>query len=110
MFRAMKGRSGGRVGAMEFAGTAGQYRYPIGYSAYMMYVAMWARRFLYETGQGELDLAAVAMTQRDYAQKNERALRRNPLTLDDYLASPWVSSPSASPTARPRSTGPARCW
>lgn len=93
VFRAMKGRSGGRVGAMEFAGMAGQYRYPIGYSAYMMYVAMWARRFLYETGQGELDLAAVATTQRDYAQKNERALRRDPLTLDDYLASPWVCEP-----------------
>src|ERR1700760_3272797 len=42
VFRAMKGRSGARVGGMRFAGGGGQYRYPIGYGAYMMYVAMWA--------------------------------------------------------------------
>jgi acetyl-CoA acetyltransferase len=93
VYRAMKGRSGPRVGAMEFAGGAGQYRYPIGYSAYMMYVGMWAQRFLYETGQSELDLAAVAIAQRDYARANERAFRRKPLTLEDYLAAPYIVDP-----------------
>lgn len=93
VYRAMRGRSGPRVGAMEFAGDAGQYRYPIGYSAYMMYVAMWAQRYLYETGQGELDLAAVALAQREYAQLNERAYRRTPLNLDEYLAAPMVVDP-----------------
>ncbi|HEX5120518.1 MAG TPA: lipid-transfer protein [Pseudonocardiaceae bacterium] len=93
VYRAMRGRSGPRVGAMEFAGDAGQYRYPIGYSAYMMYVAMWAQRYLYETGQGELDLAAVALAQREYAQLNERAYRRTPLNLAEYLAAPMVVDP-----------------
>jgi acetyl-CoA acetyltransferase len=93
VYRAMKGRSGPRVGAMEFSGSAGQYRYPIGYSAYMMYVAMWGQRFLHETGQGELDLAAVPLAQREYAQANERAFRRKPLTLQDYLAAPMVVDP-----------------
>jgi acetyl-CoA acetyltransferase len=93
VFRAMKGRTGQRVGEMEFAGGGGQYRYPIGYSAYMMYVAMWARRFLHETGQDEQDLAAVALTQREYASVNDRAVRRSALTIDDYLASPWVVEP-----------------
>jgi acetyl-CoA acetyltransferase len=60
VFRALNGRSGPRVGTMPFAGAGGQYRYPIGYDAYLMYVAMWARRFLLETAQGEEDLAAVA--------------------------------------------------
>jgi acetyl-CoA acetyltransferase len=78
---------------MEFSGSAGQYRYPIGYSAYMMYVAMWGQRFLHETGQGELDLAAVPLAQREYAQANERAFRRKPLTLQDYLAAPMVVDP-----------------
>jgi acetyl-CoA acetyltransferase len=78
---------------MQFSGDAGQYRYPIGYSAYMMYIAMWAQRFLYETGQGVLDLGAVAMAQRNYAQTNERAYRRTPLDLDGYLASPLVVEP-----------------
>jgi acetyl-CoA acetyltransferase len=93
VFRAMKGRSGSRVGAMEFPGPGAQYRYPIGYSAYMMYVAMWASRFLYETGQGEEDLAAVAIAQREYAVRNPRAFRRQPLDLDAYLAAPLVVDP-----------------
>jgi acetyl-CoA acetyltransferase len=97
VYRAMKGRSGPRVGAMQFSGPGGQYRYPIGYSTYMMYVAMWARRFLYETGQGEEDLAAVAMAQRSYAMANERAFRRKPLTKDLYDASPLVVDPFRSP-------------
>jgi acetyl-CoA acetyltransferase len=96
VYRAMKGRSGPRVGGMEFAGSAGQYRYPIGYSAYMMYIAMWAQRFLHETGQGEGDLAAVAMAQRAYAQANERAYRRAALDLDTYLAAPMVVDPFRS--------------
>jgi acetyl-CoA acetyltransferase len=93
VYRAMKGRSGPRVGGMEFAGPAGQYRYPIGYGAYMMYVAMWAQRFLYETSQGEDDLGAVAMSQRKFAMMNERAIRRQPLSAEQYLASPIIVDP-----------------
>jgi acetyl-CoA acetyltransferase len=93
VFRAMNGRSGQRVGTMEFHGMGAQFRYPIGYDAYLMYVAMWAQRFLHETGQGELDLAAVALAQRDYAVANDRAFKRRPLDLDGYLASPYVVEP-----------------
>jgi len=93
VFRAMNGRSGSQVGTMQFAGMGAQYRYPIGYDAYLMYVAMWARRFLLETGQGAEDLAGVAVAQRAYAQRNERAYRRHTLTLDDYFAEPYVVEP-----------------
>jgi acetyl-CoA acetyltransferase len=93
VFRALNGRSGPRVGTMQFHGMGAQYRYPIGYDAYMMYVAMWARRFLHETGQTGEDLAAVAIAQRRYAEDNERAVRRQPLDLDTYLASPLVVEP-----------------
>jgi len=78
---------------MQFSGMGAQFRYPIGYDAYMMYVAMWAQRFLHETAQGEEDLAAVAIAQRTYAEGNERAARRRPLTLDEYLAAPHVVHP-----------------
>ena len=64
VFRALNGRSGVRVGSGQFAGGAAQYRYPIGYNAYMMYIAMWAQRFLHETGQSVRDLGAVAVAQR----------------------------------------------
>ena len=93
VFRALNGRSGVKVGSMEFHGPAGQWRYPIGYDAYLMYVAMWARRFLIETGQDEADLGAVAVAQRAYAELNERAYRRRPLTLDEHQAAPLVADP-----------------
>jgi acetyl-CoA acetyltransferase len=97
VYRALKGRSGARVGSMEFAGGAGQYRYPIGYSAYLMYVAMWAQRFLLETGQGAEDLAAVALAQREYAIENPRAFRRRPLTREAYFEAPYVVDPFRGP-------------
>jgi acetyl-CoA acetyltransferase len=93
VFRALNGRSGPRVGTMQFPGMGAQFRYPIGYDAYAMYVGMWAQRFLHETGQGELDLGAVAVAQRAFAIDNERAYRRTPLLLDDYLAEPYLIDP-----------------
>lgn len=96
VFRAMNGRSGPRVGTMQFHGPAAVWRYPIGYDAYLMYVAMWARRFLAETGQAEEDLAAVAVAQRAYAELNERAYRRRPLTLDQHREAPHVVEPFRS--------------
>src|SRR5207253_5187022 len=48
------------------------------------------------TGQGELDLAAVAIAQREYAVRNERAYRRRPLDLETYLASPYIVEPYRS--------------
>lgn len=93
VYRALNGHSGARVGSMQFAGMGGQYRYPIGYGAYLMYVGMWAQRFLDETGQGPEDLGAVAVSQRAYAEGNERAIRRQPLDLTGYLAEPYVVDP-----------------
>jgi acetyl-CoA acetyltransferase len=93
VFRALNGRSGVRVGSGAFAGGAAQYRYPIGYNAYLMYIAMWARRYLHETGATAEDLGAVAVVQRAYAQLNDRAIQRRPLDLEGYLASPMVADP-----------------
>jgi len=58
-----------------------------------MYIAMWARRYLHETGQDARDLAAVAIAHRQYALRNRRAVRRAPLDLDGYFASPLVADP-----------------
>ena len=93
LFRAMNGRSGPRVGTMTFDGPGASWRYPIGYDAYLMYCAMWAQRFLAETGQGPDDLGAVAVAQRAYAVDNERAVRRRPLTSAEHAAAPVVVSP-----------------
>ena len=93
VFRALNGRSGVRVGSGSFAGGAAQYRYPIGYNAYLMYIAMWARRYLHETGCTAEDLGSVAVAQRRFAELNERAIERRPLDLDGYLASPMIADP-----------------
>jgi len=58
-----------------------------------MYCGMWAHRYLHETGQGELDLGAVALAQREYAALNDRATVRKPLTLEQYLDAPYVARP-----------------
>ena len=93
VFRALNGRSGPRVGTMSFPGMGGQFRYPIGYDAYLMYCGMWGQRFLHETGQGPEDLGAVAVAQRAHAARNERAYRREPLDIEQYLAAPYVVEP-----------------
>jgi acetyl-CoA acetyltransferase len=93
LFRSMKGRSGSRVGTMAFDGGGGQFRYPIGYSAYMMYIAMWAQRFLYETSQGADDLASVVFAQREFSVLNERAFRRSPISEAAYFDAPLVVAP-----------------
>ena len=97
VYRALNGRSGVRVGSTQFPGPAAQYRYPIGFTAYPQYMAMWARRYMIETGAGYEDLAAVALAEREYARLNERAIVRRPLTLDEYMAAPFVADPYRAP-------------
>ena len=79
---------------MQFAGMGAQYRYPIGYDAYLMYVAMWAQRFLYETGQGELRPGRGGDRPAGLRPNpTTRAFKRTPLTVADYLAEPFVVEP-----------------
>lgn len=93
IFRALNGRSGARIGSGSFGGSAAQHRNVIGYNIYLMYIAMWARRYMIETGATEEDLGAVAVAQRWYAQRNERAIVRKPLDMTAYLQSPLVCDP-----------------
>ncbi|MBH1962813.1 MAG: hypothetical protein I8H77_00690 [Comamonadaceae bacterium] len=93
VFRALNGRSGVRVGSGQMPGGASQYRYPIGYDSYLMYIAMWARRYLHETGQGPEALGNVAVAQRWFAERNERAIQRRPLDLESYYTLPWIADP-----------------
>jgi acetyl-CoA acetyltransferase len=93
VYRALKGRSGKRVGSTRFGGASGQFRYPVGLHAYPQYIAMWARRYMIETGATSEDLAAVVIAQSKYAAENPRAIRTKEVSLDQYLASPMVVDP-----------------
>jgi acetyl-CoA acetyltransferase len=93
VFRALNGRSGIRVGSQSFAAPTAQYRYPIGFTAYAQYMALWARRFMIETGATADDFAAVVSRQREHAARNERAIRRTPLSIAEHHNAPWVVEP-----------------
>lgn len=55
--------------------------------------AMMAQRHMYEFGTTSEQLAEVAVATRKWAMLNPKALMRTPITIDDVLASPMISSP-----------------
>lgn len=97
VFRAMNGRSGVRIGQNAATGGGTEFRYPLGFVAYPQVAALWARRYLIETGCTELDLGAIAIAQRRWAERNPRAILREPLTDESYLESRWVAEPYRLP-------------
>ncbi|GIH98778.1 thiolase C-terminal domain-containing protein [Planobispora takensis] len=92
VYRALNGRSGTR---MNTASTGPQERFtvPYGMAGPIPMFALAAQRYLYETGLTEEHLHAVVAQSRQNAAANPRALRRDPLSLADYLARPYVCSP-----------------
>ena len=93
VFRALNGRSGKRIGSTAYESLTSEFRYPIGFDAYPQYIAIWARRFMIETGFTYRDLAYVVSAQRDYAALNDRAMQRKPLAIDEYLETPFIVDP-----------------
>jgi acetyl-CoA acetyltransferase len=96
IYRALNGRSGARIGRTDTHGAPAAstaYRQALGFNAYPQYMAMWARRFMIETGATEKDLAAVVMAQRWYSSRNPRAVVKGELTLEQYEQSPMIASP-----------------
>lgn len=56
--------------------------------------ALWAQRFLHDTGQREEHMGAVVRTCRTNGQLNPMSVwQGHPISLDDYFASPYVSTP-----------------
>jgi acetyl-CoA acetyltransferase len=96
VWRALNARSEFLMGGTGRAAPAlaeFQYQVPYGYLAPPQQFAMVARAYL-DTGRvNEKVLGTVALTQRAYAQRNPRAMMRVPITMEDYLASPWVAEP-----------------
>ena len=93
VFRALNGRSGKRIGSTSYESLTSQYRYPMGFGAYPQYIAIWARRYMIETGTTHEDLGRVVTSQRAYAELNERAILRSPLTISQYLDTPFIVDP-----------------
>jgi len=96
------GWSGARIGSASsapspvtpFRQMVRDYYRPYGTVAPSQVYALLARRHMVEFGTPPEALAAVALACRRHAQLNPRAVMRgNPMTYEDYLASPWVVEP-----------------
>jgi acetyl-CoA acetyltransferase len=55
--------------------------------------ALYFARYMHESGGTEEQVAQIALNGRRNAALNPKALYREPLTLDEYLASRWIATP-----------------
>jgi acetyl-CoA acetyltransferase len=58
-----------------------------------VWIALFARRHMHEYGTTREQLAQIALNARKNAGKNPKAIYRDPMTLDDYLAARLISTP-----------------
>lgn len=70
----------------------GQYEVPFGMSTISSY-AVAAQRYMHEFGLTSEQLAQIAVQTRAHAALNPQAMFRDPLTVDDVLNSPMISTP-----------------
>ena len=90
------GRKGGRRGWGRWSdpgGTRGQFQLPYGHAGAPMDYAIACTRHMHEYGTTHEQLAEIAVATRKWAAMNPKALYRDPLTVDDVLASRWVHYP-----------------
>lgn len=99
LYRALNGRSATRIGGSgsdylyKLRGVGSPYRYPYGQVSYGQNMAMWARRHMETFGTKEEHLGAIAISQRNNAMLNGRAMQRESLTLDKYMSARRISTP-----------------
>jgi acetyl-CoA acetyltransferase len=86
------GRSAGATYGGEGEGSS-HYETIYGMTSPGAAVALMWRRYMHEYGAPEESLAAVAISNRYHASMNERAVFRQPLTLEEYLSARWIVAP-----------------
>ncbi|EHB59233.1 acetyl-CoA acetyltransferase-like protein [Mycolicibacterium rhodesiae JS60] len=95
VYRAMNGRSGKRMGQFGGSRTDGAYQFlaPYGFGTPAQIFGMFARRHMTRFGTTREDLGRIAITMRTHAELNARAVRREPLTMDEYLSGRVIADP-----------------
>ena len=96
-FRAANLRSQLRLGQARnperIAGGAQAFAAPWGNMAPVHHFGMFVRRYMHMYGATSQHFGWVAVTLREHASRNPRALRRTPITLDDHQNSRMVAAP-----------------
>ncbi len=91
--------SGGRAGigvgggGGSRAGGFMQWTLPFGAASAANWIAMMCQRHFHEYGTTREQLAQIALNARRNAAGNPRAIYRDPMTLDDYMAARMISTP-----------------
>lgn len=70
-----------------------EFEDPFGALGMVISYALLGRRYLDLYGLDSDAFAPVALTMRKHAQLNDNAQFRKPMSLEDYLSSPWVAEP-----------------
>ncbi len=84
------GRGGGGGGAASFAS---QFEIPYGPMGPTTLFGIGVLRYMKQYGMTHEQLASVAVAQREWAGRNPRAMYRDPITVDDVLASRMIAYP-----------------
>ncbi|MGH9137579.1 MAG: thiolase family protein, partial [Acidimicrobiales bacterium] len=84
---------GGGGGRGVRVGSFMQWTLPYGIPSAANWIAMMAMRHFHEFGTTREQLGGIAVNSRANAGRNPRAIYRDPMTLDDYLAVRMVSDP-----------------
>jgi acetyl-CoA acetyltransferase len=88
--------SGGRSGLGLDGGRVGDYlqwSIPFGAFSAANWIALMAQRHFHEYGTTREQLAQIALNARRNAARNPAAIYRDPLTMDEYLAARFISTP-----------------
>src|SRR5258708_2778954 len=78
-------RLGGRRDLSAYGIT--QFTAPFGWITYPQAMAMWCRPHMIEYGTNPEQLGEIAVTFRESAMLNPRAMQREPMSMDDYMGS-----------------------
>ncbi len=86
------GHSAGRTPPRTVGGDM-QFAAPYGNFAATQWCAMYMKRHMHVYGTKEEHFGAIAVAQREFASLNPRAIFRDKITIEDYLASRYISEP-----------------
>ena len=70
-----------------------EWTLPFGAASAAVWIALFAKRHMHEYGTTREQLAQIALNARRNAGRNPKAIYRDPMTLDDYLAARMISTP-----------------
>lgn len=91
--RSIGRKFGGQVHKQDAAPASYYYYHPWGFSSQAAHWAMIWQRYMAHFGVDEADLASIAIQMRNNAMQTDHAIMTKPLTVEDYLASRYVTKP-----------------